>query len=307
MTDAPAVAPPTERSSWNPLRAARKLPDAGFAYFLLLPAFIFLALFTVKPLIGSIIASTQPRRGDGFTLDNYARLATDDVFLKALGNNFLFSLITVPVSLGLAMLLAVLLHQNVRGRGFLRAGVFAPAILPMVAVAVIWMYFYQPNIGVINSILGALGLPTPDWLGDPGLVLPSLMVMMVWKEAGFFMLFYLAGLQGIDPELEEASRLEGTGKFRHFWKVSFPLLMPTTLFAAIVALSDSIKMVDFVFVMTQGGPDNASNLLLFYIYKVAFAQHWPQFAAAISLVVVAVLVALALIQIRLMDRKIHYR
>lgn len=289
------------------LRSGRALPDTVFAYLLLVPALFFLALFTVKPMIGSVVASFSNRTGDEFTLDNYTALASDEVFLRSASNNLIFSLLTVPISLALAMLLAVLLHQRMRGRGFLRAGVFAPAILPVVAIAVIWMYFYQPNIGVINSVLGSVGLPTPNWLGDPALVLPSLMVMMVWKEAGFFMIFYLAGLQAIDPELEEASALEGTGKFRHFWKVTFPLLMPTTLFAAIVALSDSIKMVDFVFVMTQGGPDNASTLLLYYIYRVAFAQHRLQYAAAISIVVVLVLVLLAVGQIRLMDRRIHYR
>jgi sn-glycerol 3-phosphate transport system permease protein len=303
-----AAWPTSPRSAVSRIfRRARRVPDRLFAYLLLVPALIFLALFTVKPMIGSVISSFSTRSGDGFTLDNYKALGSDDVFLRSAGNNLVFSVLTVPISLGLAMFIAVLLHQKMRGRGFLRAGVFAPAILPVVAIAVIWMYFYQPNIGVINSVLGAVGLPTPNWLGDPALVLPSLMVMMVWKEAGFFMIFYLAGLQAIDPELEEASALEGTSRFRHFWKVSFPLLMPTTLFAAIVALSDSIKMVDFVFVMTQGGPDNASTLLLFYIYRVAFAQHWPQYAAAISIVVVLVLVALALVQIRLIDRKIHYR
>ncbi|MFZ4895698.1 carbohydrate ABC transporter permease [Plantibacter sp. Mn2098] len=307
MIDAPVAPDQQQRSVRNFFRAGRRLPDTPFAYLLLVPAFVFLILFTVKPMLASVVSSFSNRAGDEFTLDNYAALASDEVFIRSLTNNLAFSLITVPVSLALAMFLAVLLHQQMRGRGFLRAGVFAPAILPVVAIAVIWMYFYQPNIGVFNSILGAVGLPTPNWLGDPALVLPSLMVMMVWKEAGFFMIFYLAGLQAIDPELEEASQLEGTSKFRHFWKVSFPLLMPTTLFAAIVALSDSIKMVDFVFVMTQGGPDNASTLLLFYIYRVAFSQHWPQYAAAISIVVVVVLVVLAVLQIRLIDRKIHYR
>lgn len=253
------------------------------------------------------MSSFKNHSGNEYTLANYKYLASDTTFIRSAINNLIFSLLTVPFSLGLAMFLAVLLHQKMRGRAFLRAGVFAPALLPVVAIAVIWLYFYQPNLGVINGILGTFGLPTPDWLGDSTLVLPSLMVMMIWKEAGFFMIFYLAGLQGIDPELEEASQLEGTSAFYHFWRVSFPLLMPTTLFAAIVALSDSIKMVDFIFVMTQGGPNNASSLLLFYIYRVAFAQQWPQYAATISLVVVAVLVLLATLQIRLIGRTIHYR
>lgn len=289
------------------LRTTRSVPNKPFAYLLLLPTFFFLSLFTVKPLVGSVVSSFRNRSDDKFTLANYQYLASDTAFLRSAINNLIFSLLTVPFSLGLAMFLAVLLHQKMRGRVFLRAGVFAPALLPVVAIAVIWLYFYQPNLGVINGILGGLGLPTPDWLGDSALVLPSLMVMMIWKEAGFFMIFYLAGLQAIDPELEEASQLEGTGAFYHFWRVSFPLLMPTTLFAAIVALSDSIKMVDFIFVMTQGGPNNASSLLLFYIYRVAFSQQWPQYAATISLVVVAVLVLLATLQIRLIGRTIHYR
>ncbi|MFJ2780908.1 carbohydrate ABC transporter permease [Kitasatospora sp. NPDC087315] len=287
--------------------APRRLPDQVFAYALLVPAFAFLVLFTVKPLVSTVLSSLRDRRDEGPTLDNYRFLAEDEVFRKALVNNLLFSALTVPVSLALAMLLAVLLQRALRGKALLRAGVFAPAILPVVAIAVIWLYFYQPNIGVINEVLGWFGITGPDWLGDTALVLPSLMAMMVWKEAGFFMIFYLAGLQAIDPELDEASLLEGTGRFTHFRRVTFPLLMPTTLFAAIVALADSIKMVDFVFVMTQGGPDNSSNLLLYYIYRVTFAQHWPQYGAAISLLVIGVLVALAVLQIRLLDRRIHYR
>lgn len=289
------------------LRTTRSVPNRPFAYFLLFPTFFFLSLFTVKPLIASVYSSFEGPSNNGFTLANYMYLVSDTAFIRSAINNLIFSLLTVPFSLGLGMFLAVLLHQKMRGRAFLRAGVFAPALLPVVAIAVIWLYFYQPNLGVINEILGTFGLPTPDWLGDSTLVLPSLMVMMVWKEAGFFMIFYLAGLQAIDPELEEASQLEGTSAFYHFRRVSFPLLMPTTLFAAIVALSDSIKMVDFIFVMTQGGPNNASSLLLYYIYQVAFAQSWPQYAATISLVVVAILVILAALQIRFIGRTIHYR
>ena len=291
----------------HPSRPIRSLPDQVFAPLLLIPAFVLLALFTVKPLVASIISSFLNRAGTSFTLDNYARLAQDETLLRSVTNNILFSLVTVPISLFLAMILAVLLRENMRGVGFLRAGVFSPAILPMVGVAVMWLYLYQPNIGAINQVLRFLGLPTPDWLGDPNLVLPALMVMMIWKESAFFMIFYLAGLQAIDPDLEEAARLEGAGPVARFWRISFPLLMPTTLFAAIVATADSIKMVDFVFVMTQGGPDKASSLVLYYIYRVTFAQHWPQYAASISLVVVAVLLALSVLQLRLFDRRIHYR
>jgi len=144
-------------------------------------------------------------------------------------------------------------------------------------------------------------------LGDPDTVLGAIIVMTVWKEAGFFMIFYLAGLQTISPELAEAARLEGASRWVYFWRVLFPLLLPTTLFVFINATLNSFKLVDHLFVLTKGGPDNASNLLLYYIYENAFSYFDANYAAALTVVMLAILAIMALLQFFVLDKRIHYR
>lgn len=292
----------------GPLHLARRIPDRVFAWLLLAPALIFLAGFTVYPAISALWSSLQePGLGSSIGLGHYEYMISDPVFRRSLINNLVFSLVTVPVSIAIAMAMAIMINKEIRGRGLLRLAYFTPAMLPVVAAAAIWLLFYQPNFGLINRIAETIGLQGQNWLGSPGTVLPALMIMMIWHQAGFFMLFYLAGLQAIPPELNEASTLEGAGRWYHFRRVIFPMLMPTTLFASIVGLANSFKQVDFVFVMTSGGPNNASSLLLYYIWQSAFPQRQPDYAAAVTVVLVAILVGLALIQIRLLDRRIHYR
>ncbi|QBI21897.1 sugar ABC transporter permease [Egibacter rhizosphaerae] len=286
----------------------RRIPNGMFAWLLITPAMIILLGFSVLPMITTIWTSLQePGIGASIGPANYERMVGDGVFLQSLRNNLVFSLVTVPISLAIAMLMAVLVDREIRARGFLRMAFFTPAMLPVVAAAAIWLAFYQPNFGLINAIAQGLGLPGQNWLGNPTTVLPALMVVMVWKEAGFFMLFYLAGLQTISPELNEASKLEGTGRWTHFRRITFPLLLPTTLFTSIVGVANSFKQIDFIFVMTQGGPNNASNLLLYNIYLQAFPNRNPEFAAAMTAVLVLILVVLAVIQIRMFDKRIHYR
>ena len=290
------------------LHVLRRIPDPVFALLLITPAMAGLLLFSVVPMATALWSSLQePGLEPSMGFAWYERMLGDRVFLRALRNNLVFSFVTVPISLALALLFAVLVDRGIRARGFLRLAFFTPAMLPVVAAAAIWMAFYQPNFGLINVLAQNLGLPRYNFLGQPDTALPALMVVMIWKEAGFFMLFYLAGLQTIPPELREASRIEGAGRWYHFRRVTFPLLMPTTLFTSIVAIANSFKQVDFVFVMTQGGPNNASNLLLYYIWQVAFPQRQPEYAAAIVIVLVAIMMTLAVAQIRLLDRRIHYR
>ena len=303
---APVGAPaPARRSFLAPLR---RMPNGVFAWLLILPAMVILLGFSVLPGITTIWTSLQePGIDASIGPANYERMIADPVFLQSLRNNIVFSIVTVPMSLAIAMLMAVLVDREIRARGFLRMAFFTPAMLPVVAAAAMWLAFYQPNFGLINVIAESIGLPGQNWLGNPTTALPALMVVMVWKEAGFFMLFYLAGLQTISPELNEASTLEGAGRWTHFRKVTFPLLLPTTLFTSIVGVANSFKQIDFIFVMTQGGPNNASNLLLYNIYLQAFPNRNPEFAAAMTVVLVSILVTLAVVQIRLFDRRIHYR
>ncbi|MFK5689395.1 carbohydrate ABC transporter permease [Ornithinimicrobium sp. LYQ92] len=297
--------PPTPEGA-PPGRRRMRLGDQAFAWALLAPAFVVLVAFTHYPIVRSAWSSAQSRSGE-VGASQYQRLVEDPVFWQVLRNNLWFALGTVPTSMALAILMAVWVNNKLRGKAFVRLAYFTPTILPMVAVASIWLFFYSPGIGPIDQLLSTLGLPTRNWLGDPDTVLPALIVMMIWKQAGFFMIFYLAGLQNLSPELEEASKLEGASRWYHFRRVTLPLLMPTTLFVFVVALTDAFKIIDHLFIMTGGGPNNASNLLLFYIYDTAFSFFDPNYAGALTMALVVILGLAAVIQFAVLERRVHYR
>jgi len=229
------------------------------------------------------------------------------VFWQALWNNLIFAAGTIPVSIALAISMALWVNGRIGGRGFLRLAYFTPTVLPMIAVANIWLFFYTPQYGLLEQITHGLGLPSHNWLGDKNTVLGAMIVVAIWKEAGFFMIFYLAALQGISPALGEAAALEGASRWQYFRRVLFPLLMPTTLFVLINALINSVRMVDHIFVMTRGGPDNASTLLLYYIYQVGFSFWDSGYAAALTVVVLILLGGVALFQFGFLERRTHYR
>jgi sn-glycerol 3-phosphate transport system permease protein len=234
-------------------------------------------------------------------------MAADPVFWQSLVNNALFALGTIPTSIALALAMALLVNGAVRGRAFLRLAYFTPTILPMIAVANIWLFFYTPGYGLLEQVTGLFGLPSHNWLGSRDTALACLIVVTVWKEAGFFMIFYLAALQAIAPVLAEAAALEGAGRWYVFRRVTFPLLMPTTLFVLVNAVINSFRLVDHVVVMTRGGPDNASSLLLYYIYDVGFKFWDTGYAAALTMVLLLILASVAIGQFVLLDRRIHYR
>ena len=248
-----------------------------YGWLLLTPAAVLLIAFTHYPTVATLIQSTfspgsaiRPARFIG--LDNYRGMLEDEVFWKVITNNLWYALGTIPVSIALAILMALWVNQRIPGRALVRMAYFTPTVLPMIAVANIWLFFYiPPDIGLIDQISALFGFPAHNWLGDPNTVLGCLIVMTVWKEAGFFMIFYLAALQSMPVELEEAARVEGASRWYFFRRVTFPLLMPTTLFVLINAVMNSFKLVDHLFILTKGGPDNASALLLYYIYEVAFS------------------------------------
>ncbi|HUG57442.1 MAG TPA: sugar ABC transporter permease, partial [Candidimonas sp.] len=171
----------------------------------------------------------------------------------------------------------------------------------------IWLFFYTPQYGLVDQIAQLFNLPSVNWLGSRGTALPALMLVTIWKEAGFFMIFYLAALQQISPSLREAALLEGASRWQYFWRILVPLLMPTTLFVLINALINAFRMVDHVLVMTKGGPDNASTLLLFYIYEVGFSYWDTSYAATLSVVLLAVLAIIAFLKFRWLDRRTHYQ
>ena len=283
-----------------------------YGWLLLLPAAALLALFTHYPAIAtawdSLHSTPKGARPSRFVgLDNYRQLADDPIFWQAFTNNAWYAIGTIPVSIALALLMAIWVNRRIAGRGFLRLAYFTPTILPMIAVANIWLFFYTPEYGLLEQLLGLFGAPSHNWLGSKSTALAALMAVTVWKEAGFFMIFYLAALQSMSPSLAEAASIEGASRWYFFRRVTFPLLMPTTLFVLVNAVINAFRVVDHVVVMTRGGPDNATELLLYYIYEIGFRFWDSAYAAALTMVLLAILGLLALAQFGFLERRVHYQ
>ncbi len=283
-----------------------------YAYLLLLPAFVFLVGFTHYPAMATLLDSfmSTPRAGRAASfvgMQNYQDMLADPIFWKSAINNLWFALATIPVSIALSIGMALWVNDKIAGRSFLRMAYFLPTVLPMIAVANIWIFFYTPGYGLINQVLQALGFSSQNWLGDPGLVLGSVIVVAIWKEAGFFMIFYLAALQALSPSYKEAAQIEGASAWYFFRRIQWPLLMPTTVFVLVNALINAFRMVDHIIVMTKGGPDNASSLILFYLYEIGF-KFWDQgYASVLTVVLLLILAVVGLLQFFILDRRTHYQ
>ncbi|MCK5777660.1 MAG: sugar ABC transporter permease [Rhodospirillales bacterium] len=283
-----------------------------YGWLLLMPAAIFLIAFTYYPAVATLAKSffsqgtaLKPSEFVGF--ENFEYMLGDDVFWKVAWNNIMYAVGTIPISIALAILMAVWVNGKLPLRSLTRMAYFTPTILPMIAVANIWLFFYTPDIGLLDQVSAVFGLPSHNWLGDPDTVLGCIIAITIWKEAGFFMIFYLAALQTLPLELEEAARLEGASRWYYFRRVMFPLLMPTTLFVLINAVINSFKLVDHLFILTKGGPDNASSLLLYYIYEVAFSFLDQAYASTLTVVLLLALALIAVGQFYFLDKRVHYR
>ena len=281
-------------------------------WLLLLPAAVLLVAFTHYPaaatLYHSFFSTPKPSRAAVFVgLDNYRAMFEDPVFWQSLSNNVWFALGTIPASIAAAILMAVLVNRKLAGRGFLRLAYFTPTVLPMIAVANIWLFFYTPQYGLLEQLTGLFGLPSHNWLGSRDTALACVIIVAIWKEAGFFMIFYLAALQQIPPSLAEAAAMEGASRWYFFRRVTWPLLAPTTLFVLVNAVINSFRLVDHIIVMTRGGPDNVTSLLLFYIYEVGFKFWDLAYASALTMLLLVILAAAAVGQFVFLERRVHYQ
>ena len=290
----------------------KRTSDAVTGWLLLAPAMVLLVAFThwpaVASLFESLMSTARPRRPSHFVgLANYEQMLADPVFWQSLTNNLWFALGTIPVSIALALIMAVWVNDRLPGRTFARMAFFTPTILPMIAVANIWLFFFTPQYGLFEQAAHALGFGAHNWLGSKDTALGAVILVAIWKEAGFFMIFYLAALQGISPVLAEAASLEGASRWTYFRRIQFPLLMPTTLFVLVNAVINAFRMVDHIIVMTRGGPDNATSLLLYYIYQVGFSFWDTAYAAALTMTLLALLALVAIVQYRWLERRVHYQ
>ncbi len=283
-----------------------------YGWLLLTPAAILLIAFTHYPTIATFIDSffskssaIRPSRFIG--VGNYEAMFEDPIFWKVLFNNLWFALGTIPTSVAIAIVMALLVNRSLPGQGFLRMAYFTPTILPMIAVANIWLFFYTPEIGLIDQILQGLGLSGHNWLGDPDTVLGAVIVMTVWKEAGV-LYDLLSSSSPASPKRTRRSSKIGRCLSMVFLLASYlPFVDANNSFCFDQRGFEFLQTCRSSFCSDQGGPDNASNLLLYYIYENAFSYFDPNYASTLTVVLLALLAILALLQFFLLDRRIHYR
>lgn len=235
-------------------------------------------------------------------LGNYARALGDRAFWKSLANTGLFTLGTIPVTTAAAFLLAVALDRRLPARSLFRAGFFVPSVVSMVVISLIWKNLYAP-FGALNTLLRAVHLPEVAWLQDPRTALPAIMLMDVWASVGYYMLLFLAGLQSIPRELYEASALDGAGTWARVRHVTVPLLMPVTLFVVVINTIRSLQVFIEIFVMTRGGPMNATLTTVFYLYDVGFFKFEMGYASAIAYLLFMLILGFSVVEMRLLRRR----
>lgn len=286
------------------------LNSAGaVAYLFLMPSLVFLAVFTIWPIISVIISSFHARRGRNqiyVGLDNFERIFTDPFSQQVILNTVGYVALGLIVSVFGGLLLAILMNQGLRNIGFFRFPFLATIALPMVSVASIWLFLYSPRVGLFNEILGGLGLPRSNWLSDPDLALPSLFVVYLWKQLGYFALFYLAALQALPHDVLEAATLDGVTFWQKLRHIIWPLVSPTTYFVSTIGVLNSLQQVDHVFVLTLGGPNNASSMALYFVYEQGFKWFKTGMASAMTVVLLAVLLTMAILQFVYLERRVHY-
>lgn len=231
--------------------------QAIYGWLLLSPAAVLLTVFAFYPSIATLWSSlfsrhTRRNPSEFVGTENYADLFADPTFWLVVKNNLFYAGVTIPVSIFIALSMALWANSKISARGFVRTAYFTPTVLPMIAAANLWLFFYTPGLGVLDQIGSLFGLPSVNWLGQPETALWAIIIVTIWKEAGFFMIFYLAALQTIPVDLKEAADIEGTSRWTYTRRIVLPLLMPTTLFIAVNAMINSVKLIDHLFIPDQG-------------------------------------------------------
>ena len=279
------------------------------AYALLLPSAVFLLAFTYWPVMQVVVGSLNVRSFGGaahWGFGNYARLFADPHFATAVRNNVVYAAGTIIPSLTLALLFALGLRESTRLTGILRTLIVLPLLIPLVAAASLFIFIFLPGAGLLDYYLAKVGVSETNWLGNPSLALGSIIAITVWKNTGYYMLFFLAGLAGVPQEFIDAAKIDGANAVQRFLRITLPLLGPTLAFVLIIAVLNVLTQVDHVIVMTQGGPSDATSLLLYYIYQQAHQNYDIGLASAATVVSVGVLFALSVVSLRTLERGIHY-
>ena len=296
-----------------PRRRQRLLEDERkLAFMLLLPTMLLLGLFIAYPFVRGIVLSVTDSRvgvaGDFVGLANYRRLWSDSIFRTAVYNTFLYTGVTTVFKLGLGLWLAMLLNRSFRGKAFTRAFILLPFIIPTVLSTFAWKWMFDPTFSVLNWLLYRLGAITGriNWLGNPDLAMISIMVVNIWRGVPFFAISLLAGLQTISPELNEAAAIDGARPWQRFWYVTWPLLLPVTMVVMLFSVIQTFADFQIVYVMTGGGPANATHLFATYAYQIGVGTGLLSQGAAISLAMFPILFLIVVVQL-LYIRRVEVR
>lgn len=280
-------------------------------FLFLLPAFSILLVFQVFPALYSFYMSLfewdMISRPVFAGLDNYTGLFADQDFWKSLGNTVYFAAGTVPAGMLIAFLTAYALSRKIRGLALFRTAYFLPVVTPMSAIALVWLWIYQPEVGILNAVLEQLGVSPRKWLLDPFWAMPAVILMSIWKNLGYDVIIFLVGLQAIPKYYFEAAEMDGASAFQFFSKITVPLMMPTIFFVAVVSLIGAFQTFTQVYMLTpDGGPLKSTSVIIFYLYQNAFSYFKAGYASAISVVVFIVIFTLTLIQNKYVGQRAAY-
>lgn len=293
------------------LRKKRVLRQNLVAYAFILPNFIGLFVFTLLPVLFVFFLSVtkwdsaNPIQFVG--ISNFTRMFGDSTFKISFYNTFYYALGTVPITLVTALGLALILNNKIKGRNIFRTVFFFPYVASLIAAVVVWNMLFHPDMGPVNGLLSAIGISNPPrWGASTKAAMPTVILFSVWRYMGYYMIMYLAALQGIPRDLYEAANLDGTTPFQRFRYITLPMLTPTSFFVGIMLTIQCFKVFDIIYAMTNGGPGRSTNVLVYYIYNQAFTEFDFGYASAMSVVLFAVVLIITLIQFRSEKKWVSY-
>lgn len=287
-----------------------KVKQSLWVLFFLLPACTGLVLFTIVPILSSFILTLFRWDLIGspefVAFKNFTKLMGDDKFWKALLHTVSFVVGYIPFVMVSGLLIAVLMNRKIKGLGLFRTAFFIPVVTSWIAVALLWTWLFNPKYGLINYGLAFVGIQGPAWLYDPSWAMTAVIITSVWKDTGYVMMLFLAGLQDIPSNLLEAASIDGAGKVKSFFRITIPLLSPTTFFILIISMINSFQVFDQVWIMTAGGPSGSTSVLVEQVYKHAFRYYNMGYASTISLVLFLIILIITVLQSAGQKLWVHY-
>ena len=288
----------------------RRIQNNLVAYSFIAPNFIGFAVFTLGPILFAFALTFMKWNGSGAItfagLANIKKLFADSIFLESLKNTIIYCLGTVPLTMAFALLLAIVLNKKIFARNFFRTVTFFPYVASLVAVAVVWNMLFNPAKGPVNMLLSLVGISEdhlPGWAADRRWAMFTVILFSTWKNMGYYMIIYLAGLQGISPSLYEAADLDGASRWQQFRYITIPQLSSTTFFVVMMLTIDCFKVYDQIYMITQGGPGTSTLVLVYHIYNTAFISWDLGYASAIAMVLFLLVLSVTVFQFR-MEKKV---